>query len=51
MRSKRRDIESRASRKKDREEKEKAEEIYRRFKEGKKVSTEEILLLQKHNIV
>lgn len=51
MRSKRRDMESRASRKKDREEKEKAEEIYRRFKEGKKVSTEEILLLQKHNIV
>lgn len=51
MRSKRRDIESRVSRKKDREEKEKAEEIYRRFKEGKKVSTEEILLLQKHNIV
>lgn len=51
MRSKRRDMESRATRKKDREEKEKAEEIYRRFKEGKKVSTEEILLLQKHNIV
>jgi phosphoserine phosphatase len=51
MRSKRKDIENRASRKKDREEKEKAEEIYRRFKEGKKVSTEDIMLLQKHNIV
>ena len=28
-----------------------AEEIYRKFREGKKLSTDELLLLQKHNIV
>ncbi len=32
-------------------EKERAQEIYRKFRGGKKLSTEELLLLQKHNIV
>ena len=35
---------------KNREEKERAEEIFEKFKKGGKVSTEEILLLQKYNI-
>ena len=35
---------------KNREEKERAEEIFEKFKNGGKVSTEEILLLQKYNI-
>ncbi|WP_296801865.1 phosphoserine phosphatase SerB [uncultured Methanobrevibacter sp.] len=35
---------------KNREEKERAEEIFEKFKQGGKVSTEEILLLQKYNI-
>ncbi|MCK9152440.1 phosphoserine phosphatase SerB [Methanobacterium alcaliphilum] len=51
MRSKRKDMENRATRKKNKEEKERAEEIYRKFKEGKKLSTDEILLLQKHDVV
>lgn len=37
--------------KKNLQEKEKAEEIYRKFREGKKLTTEELLLLQKHNVV
>ena len=35
---------------KNREEKERAEEIFEKFKQGGKVSTEELLLLQKYNI-
>ena len=35
---------------KNREEKERAQEIFKKFKNGGKVSTEEILLLQKYNI-
>ena len=35
---------------KNREEKQRAEEIFEKFKNGGKVSTEEILLLQKYNI-
>lgn len=35
---------------KNREEKEKAENIFDKFKKGKKLSTEELLLLQKYNI-
>ena len=35
---------------KNREEKQRAEEIFAKFKNGGKVSTEEILLLQKYNI-
>ena len=36
--------------KKNREEKEKAESIFDKFKHGKKLSTEELLLLQKYDI-
>jgi len=50
IKSRRRDMESRTSRKKNQEEKERAEEIYRKFKEGKKLSTDELLLLQKHDV-
>ncbi|MBI4813901.1 MAG: HAD-IB family phosphatase [Methanobacterium sp.] len=51
VKAKERSAEDEVVRKKNSEEKEKAEEIYRKFLEGKKVSTEELLLLQKHNIV
>lgn len=37
--------------KKNIQEKERAEEIYRKFRDGKKLSTDELLLLQKHNVV
>lgn len=33
------------------QEKERAEEIYRKFRDGKKLTTDELLLLQRHNIV
>jgi phosphoserine phosphatase len=39
------------SEKKNIQEKEKAEEIYRKFRDGKKLTTDELLLLQKHNVV
>ncbi|HTX60853.1 MAG TPA: phosphoserine phosphatase SerB [Methanobacterium sp.] len=39
------------SEKKNLQEKEKAEEIYRKFRDGKKLTTDELLLLQKHNVV
>lgn len=48
--SKRRKSEKQASTKKNREEKEKAEDIFEKFKHGKKLTTEELLLLQKHDI-
>ncbi|KZX16750.1 phosphoserine phosphatase [Methanobrevibacter cuticularis] len=48
--SKRRRSEKQSNTKKNREEKEKAEDIFEKFKQGKKLSTEELLLLQKHNI-
>jgi phosphoserine phosphatase len=51
IKSRRRDMESRANRKKNSEDRERAEELYRKFREGKKLSTDDILLLQKHNIV
>jgi phosphoserine phosphatase len=51
VKAKERSIEDEIVRKKTSEERERAEEIYRKFREGKKVSTEELLLLQKHNIV
>jgi phosphoserine phosphatase len=51
VKAKERNAEDEIVRKKNSVEKEKAEEIYRKFLEGKKVSTEELLLLQKHNIV
>jgi len=51
VKSEKRHIENKASKKRNLQEKEKAEEIYQKFKEGKKLSTDELLLLQKHNIV
>jgi len=51
VKAKERSIEDEIVRKKNSEEKERAEEIYRKFREGKKVSTDELLLLQKHKIV
>jgi phosphoserine phosphatase len=51
IKSKRRDMEHRANRKKNSEDRERAEELYRKFREGKKLSTDDLLLLQKHNIV
>lgn len=49
--AKERNKEDRISHEKNIQEKEKAEEIYRKFRDGKKLSTDELLLLQKHNIV
>lgn len=48
--SKRRRTERQSSNKKNREEKERAEDIFDKFKKGKKLTTEELLLLQKHDI-
>ncbi|MDR2967222.1 MAG: phosphoserine phosphatase SerB [Methanobacteriaceae archaeon] len=48
--SKRRRAEKQSSNKKNREEKERAEDIFDKFKKGKKLTTEELLLLQKHDI-
>ena len=48
--SKRRRAEKQSNNKKNREEKEKAEDIFEKFKNGKKLTTEELLLLQKHDI-
>ncbi len=48
--SKRRKSDKQSSNKKNREEKEKAEDIFEKFKNGKKLTTEELLLLQKHDI-
>ena len=50
VKSGRRETNKQNSRKKNREEKEKAEELFEKFKAGHKVSTEELLLLQKYNI-
>jgi phosphoserine phosphatase len=44
-------MESDKNKKKNMAEKEIARDIYEKFKEGKKLSTEELRLLQKHNIV
>ena len=51
VKAKERNIESEKSKKKNMAEKEIARDIYEKFKEGKKLSTEELRLLQKHNIV
>src|SRR5690606_13914826 len=51
VKAKERYKEDRISEKKNIEEKERAEEIYRKFREGKKLTTDELLLLQKHKIV
>ena len=49
-RKRRSDKKSSSGANKNREEKERAEEIFEKFKQGGKVSTEELLLLQKYNI-
>ena len=49
-RKRRSDKKSSSGSNKNREEKERAEEIFEKFKQGGKVSTEELLLLQKYNI-
>lgn len=51
VRSKKRNIENEASNKKNAKEKEHAEDIYQKFKDGKKLNTDELLLLQKHNVI
>ena len=51
VKAKERNMESEKSKKKNMAEKEIAKDIYEKFKEGKKLSTEELRLLQKHNIV
>jgi phosphoserine phosphatase len=51
VKAKERNRETEIVRKQNKQEKEKAEDIYRKFREGKKLSTDELLLLQKHNIV
>ncbi|WP_414468997.1 phosphoserine phosphatase SerB [Methanobacterium sp. ACI-7] len=51
VRSKKRGFESEASNKKNKKEKEHAMDIYQKFKDGKKLNTDELLLLQKHNVI
>jgi phosphoserine phosphatase len=51
LRSENRSVRRRESRERDNEEKERAREIYEKFKEGKKLTKDELLLLQKHRIV
>ncbi|MCE7698772.1 MAG: hypothetical protein K8E24_008050 [Methanobacterium paludis] len=49
--SKERNTEHEASKKKNMAEKEIAQDLFEKFKKGKKLSTDELRLLQKHNIV
>lgn len=51
IRSKKRGRESDATAKENIKEKAHAEDIYERFKSGKKLNTDELLLLQKHNVI
>ena len=51
VKAKERNMESDKTKKKNMAEKEIARDIFEKFKEGKKLSTEELRLLQKHNIV
>ncbi|MDR1818914.1 MAG: phosphoserine phosphatase SerB [Methanobrevibacter sp.] len=50
FRGKRKSINKESDVKQAKEEKEKAENIFERFKKGKKLTTDELLLLQRHNI-
>lgn len=50
FRGKRKSVNKDSDAKQAKEEKEKAENIFERFKKGKKLSTDELLLLQRHNI-
>lgn len=51
IKSKKRSKDSEATMKKNSEEKAHAEDIYQKFKDGKKLNTDELLLLQKHNVI
>jgi len=51
VRAKKRSFENEATNKKNKKEKEHALDIYQEFKNGKKLNTDELLLLQKHNII
>jgi phosphoserine phosphatase len=51
IKAKKRRFEDKITDKKNREEKERAMHIYQKFKDGKKLNTEEFMLLQKHNIM
>lgn len=51
VKAKERYKEDKITEKKNIQEKEKAEEVYRKFLEGKKLSTDELLMLQRHNVV
>lgn len=51
VKAKERNMESNKTKKKNMAEREIARDIFEKFKEGKKLSTEELRLLQKHNIV
>jgi len=49
--NKKRVFESQVSDKKNKKEKELAKDIYEKFKDGKKLNTDELMLLQKHNVI
>lgn len=51
IKAKKRSFENEATNKKNRKEKEHAMDIYQKFKDGKKLNTDELLLLQKHNVI
>ncbi len=51
VKAKKRSFESQASDKKNKKEKEIAMDIYEKFKDGKKLNTDELMLLQKHNVI
>lgn len=51
VKSKKRSKDSEATMKKNSEEKAHAEDIYQKFKDGKKLNTDELMLLQKHNVI
>jgi len=51
LNAKKRSVENKATNKKNRKEKEHAIDIYQKFKDGKKLNTDELLLLQKHNVI
>ena len=51
VRAKKRNFDNEATSKKNKKEKEHAMDIYQKFKDGKKLNTDELLLLQKHKVI
>ncbi|MGZ7047219.1 MAG: phosphoserine phosphatase SerB [Methanobacterium sp.] len=51
VKAKTRSFDTQVSDKKNKKEKERAMDIYEKFKEGKKLNTDELMLLQKHNVI